>query len=83
MPEPRLRLLGRKDCHLCELAQRDLEALGAPHELLDIDAEPELLRLYGDAVPVLLDGDREILRAPMSRKDIEQALLRSNAGVRR
>jgi hypothetical protein len=83
MVESRLRLLGRKDCHLCEVAQRDLDILRAHYELLDIDTEPDLLRLYGDAVPVLLDGNRELLRAPMSRSDIERALSGLNAGTRR
>ena len=82
MAMPRLRLLGRKDCHLCEVARLDLDSIGAPYELIDIDTEPKLVSLYDNAVPVLLDSDRELLRAPMSRRDIEEAISRLKGGVR-
>lgn len=61
MPEPRLQLLTRAGCHLCEVAEETLDRLaaeaGLTPEAVDVDADPELQAEYGDRVPVvLLDG---------------------------
>lgn len=59
---PRLTLVHRRDCELCDEMLADLEALKArvelpPLELLDVESDPELERRYGLNVPVLLlDG---------------------------
>ncbi len=71
-----LRLLTRHDCHLCEIALGDLRRLRVPFTTEDIDTDPELQRQYGDAVPVLLLGDREIARAPMDVATLSSALSR-------
>lgn len=86
--EPRtlLRLLSREDCHLCEIAQRDLEVLGARFEVVDIDRDddPTLLERYNDVIPVLLIGELEIARAPIDRKGLQKALERLKlTGARR
>ena len=57
----RVTLLGRAQCHLCELARaavaRICAELGTPWEESDVDADPELRAEYGDRVPVILiDG---------------------------
>ncbi len=49
-----LQFLTRQGCHLCEDALRLLR--GVPLEMIDIDADPELLEQYDERVPVLLDG---------------------------
>ena len=63
MPEPRLQLLTRAGCHLCELAQETLDRVGAEAgltpETVDVDGDPELRAEYGDRVPVVLLDGRE------------------------
>jgi glutaredoxin len=61
MAEPRLTLITRAGCHLCEVARDDLVAVaaetGEDFRELDVDADPALLDEYSDRVPViLLDG---------------------------
>ena len=61
----RLILYGRSYCHLCEdmaAALRDLEeTLDFSFSVVDVDAEPELEKRFGELVPVLTDAEgREI-----------------------
>ncbi len=60
----RLTLYYREDCHLCERmlqALRGLQpSLHFELQLVDIDREPALIRLYDERVPVLCLGDTEI-----------------------
>jgi thioredoxin reductase (NADPH) len=57
-------VLSRAYCHLCHDMVAALGPLGVtwPFELriIDVDADPALEARYGDLVPVLLAGDREI-----------------------
>ena len=69
-----LQLLSREDCHLCEIAQRELDMLAVPFEMVDVDDDAELQQRYGDSIPVLLYGGIEIARAPIERKDLEKTL---------
>ena len=75
---PPLRLLSREDCHLCEVAQRDLDLLGVRYEVVDIDRDEEesLLERYNDVIPVILHGETEIARAPIDRKGLQKTLER-------
>lgn len=70
-------LYSREDCHLCEVARQDLEALQSqfPHHLqvVDVDSSPELQRVYGFEVPVVEIGPHT-LRAPLTRQDLQSAL---------
>lgn len=56
----RLTLISRAGCHLCEVAEQTLDRI-APGQWtkLDVDADVELERDYGDRVPVLLLDGRE------------------------
>jgi len=57
MSEPRIQLMTRPDCHLCEVAKEALERIGEPWVEVDIESDPELDAEYGDRIPVvLLDG---------------------------
>ncbi len=49
----RLLFLTRQGCHLCEEALALFR--GRPLEIIDIDLDPDLLLLYDDRVPVVLD----------------------------
>jgi predicted thioredoxin/glutaredoxin len=53
----RVELVTREGCHLCEEALELLRRGGAEVNLRDVDADPELFRLYDFRVPVVLvDG---------------------------
>ena len=82
---PVLRLLGREDCHLCEIAQRDLDRLGVRYELVDIDRDgDELLERYNDVIPVVLYGEHELARAPIDATALRKELDRLNlVGMKR
>lgn len=59
--EPRLTLITRPGCHLCEVAEeaigRVAVAAGVSWTEISVDGDPDLEREYGDRVPViLLDG---------------------------
>ncbi len=77
----RVVLISRNDCHLCEQAIEVVATVcaetGTAYEVLDVDADPELLRRYSDQVPVtLVDGaqhdfwrvDPVRLRTALSRR---------------
>jgi hypothetical protein len=51
-----------------------LPRLGAPFDIVDIDRDPALRELYNEAIPVLLHGERELARAPLTPDAIEWAL---------
>ncbi|GAA4373110.1 glutaredoxin family protein [Paeniglutamicibacter cryotolerans] len=60
-PTPRVELLVRAGCHLCEAARQTVEkvtgSLGLGWTELDVDADPALLARYSEEIPVLLiDG---------------------------
>ncbi len=62
-PVPRLQLLTRVGCHLCEIAAETLARLAGEVGLepvsVDVDADPGLQAEYGDRVPVVLLDGRE------------------------
>ena len=62
-PAPRLQLLTRAGCHLCETAAATLHGLAAEAGLavaaVDVDADPDLQAEFGDRVPVVLLDGRE------------------------
>ena len=74
---PSLRLLRRLDCGLCDEAEAELRRLGVPYEPVDIDSDALLRQRYGEAIPVLLYGERELTRAPISLTGLRAALARS------
>lgn len=58
---PRVALVTRPDCHLCDAARAALDRVtartGEPWTELDVSDDIELERDYGDRLPVvLLDG---------------------------
>ena len=63
MPDPRLQLLSRAGCHLCEVAEETLGRVAAEAGLtpvvVDVDGDPELQAEFGDRVPVVLLEGRE------------------------
>ncbi len=80
MRAPRVSLYSRPDCHLCEQARSELEAMreaGDRFEIeeIDIERDDRLLARYVERIPVIeLDGvqiselglDRDGLRARLA-----------------
>ena len=66
MDEPVLTVYSRAHCHLCDEmleALRKLQGLGRFRiEVTDVDGDPALTRRYGEDVPVLAHGGRELCR---------------------
>jgi hypothetical protein len=58
----RLTLLVRAYCHLCDEMRNALAAIApsVPVDERDVDADPALEAQWGDKVPVLLGGSREL-----------------------
>jgi hypothetical protein len=73
----RVRLYGKRGCHLCEQAEADLARLRRRYahtlEVVDITQDPELMARYGLRIPVLVVAGREH-DAPLECAEIEQAL---------
>jgi glutaredoxin len=76
----KLTLLSRGQCGLCEDAVRVLRELRLDYEVVDIDTRPRLLAAYGDVIPVVLAGDQEVCRAPITRASLSAALKAFAAG---
>ncbi len=80
-PPPRLQLLTRQGCHLCDVAAETLARIAGEAGLapvsVDVDADPALQAEYGDRVPVVLLDGREhsyfTVDVPRLRRDLELA----------
>lgn len=63
---PQLTVYSRNGCHLCDEMIAGLRQLQARFSfelaIVDIDGDPALVRRYGDEVPVLASGGRELCR---------------------
>lgn len=69
-----VQLVGREGCHLCQEAEETLSDLGVAFERLDVDADPELERLYDFRVPVLLVDGRLAAEGRLGRSVLVRAL---------
>jgi hypothetical protein len=56
---------------------RDLQRLRVPFEEVDIEQDEALERAYSELIPVLLQGDTEIARAPQDERTLRRALSRA------
>jgi thioredoxin reductase (NADPH) len=74
----RLTLLTRAYCHLCDEMRDALEPIarssGATVEEVDVDSQPALEARWGEHVPVLLAGDRELCRHRLDRAALDAYL---------
>ena len=85
MAPPRLTLVQRRDCALCDEMLAQLEALGRtvalpPIDLLDVDSDPLLRRRHGLDVPVLLLDGAVVCRHRLDRGELAR-LLRPGRGA--
>jgi thioredoxin reductase (NADPH) len=77
---PRLTLLSREYCHLCHEMRAALEQFRGRYDfvvdVVDVDRHPALEEKWGDKVPVLLDGGREICHYFLDVAALEARLVR-------
>ncbi len=70
-------LFSRANCHLCEQAKADLQAIQReiPHRLfeIDIDSDPAIRARYHTSIPVVQVGPYT-LKAPFSRAELRMTL---------
>ncbi len=78
MRETILTLYIRQDCHLCEEMRAELEPwrsrLNFDLQVIDIAADPALIARYGDKVPVLAHGEREICHYFLDESTLQNCL---------
>jgi len=86
-PVPRITLITRAGCHLCEGARevvRDVAgSSGAGWHEVDVDSDPELAARHGDEVPVVLVDGRVHTWWRVDKHMLEQSLLPGGGGARR
>jgi glutaredoxin len=77
---PKLTVLSREYCHLCEELIAALKQFQGRYsfeiEVVDVDRHPRLEEKWGDKVPVLLDGEREICHYFLDVEAVDARLAR-------
>ena len=80
MIRPKLTVLSRNYCHLCEELIAALKQFQGRYsfdiDVVDIDKHPELEEKWGDKVPVLLDGERELCHYHLDAAVLDARLAR-------
>jgi len=79
-PLPRLTVLSREYCSLCSELITALKQFQGRYnfeiDVVDVDKHPALEEKWGDLVPVLLDGDREICHYYLDIEAVDARLAR-------
>ena len=77
---PTLTVLSRSYCHLCEELIAALKQYQGRYpfaiEVVDVDSDARLEEKWGDKVPVLLDGERELCHYYLDLEALEARLAR-------
>jgi len=77
---PKLTVLSREYCHLCEELITALKRFQGRYdfdiEVVDVDSNPALEEKWGDKVPVLLDGNLEICHYFLDHDAVDARLAR-------
>lgn len=71
------KLYSRPECHLCEELLAELTPLlppGVAVEIVDVDSSVALERRYGQRIPVLVAGDRELSGYPLDTERVREFL---------
>lgn len=75
---PRVVLVTRRGCHLCEVAAQALDRLAATDgfdwQPVDVDADPQLHERWTDLVPVVLVDGLERCRYRLDQDAVRTAL---------
>ena len=64
-------LVTRRECHLCDTALAALRDLGIEPEIIDVDADDELFRLYDWRVPVVLADGKVVAEGKIDRESLQ------------
>lgn len=76
----KLVIYARQECHLCEEMIDSLRSMQKDHhfelEIIDIDRDSNLIKLYNERVPVLFaaDEDRELCRYHLDLSSVSRYL---------
>jgi hypothetical protein len=74
----KLTLIGKPDCPLCDemrgVIQEVLPHQGAALVERDVRGDSELQERYGEVIPVLLAGEREVVRTRTTPEDLRRRL---------
>ena len=78
---PRITLVDRAGCHLCDEAADVLDRVSATHRgaawvRVDVESSPQLLEAYADLVPVVLVDDEPIAQWTVTQAQVLAALRR-------
>ena len=77
----RLTLLTRAYCHLCDEMRAEVAPLATAAAVavdeIDVDGDPALEARWGDLVPVLLAGERELFHYRVDRTVLTAYLARA------
>ncbi len=77
-PVPRFTLYSRDYCHLCHDMIAALESARATRafefDVVDVDASPDLEARFGEWVPLLMAGEREIFHYHFHEALLDAAL---------
>ena len=75
---PRVQLITRDGCHLCDQAAEVVAAVCADHaeayQVIDVDTDPALRARWTDLVPVVLVDGRQVATWRVAAADLEAAL---------
>jgi glutaredoxin len=78
--KPKVIIYTRPGCHLCDEAKNNILAAGMHNEYtlaeVNIEDDPELLRLYRYDIPVITINGHEAFRHRVTADDFKQALTR-------
>ncbi|HET6264822.1 MAG TPA: glutaredoxin family protein [Usitatibacter sp.] len=78
--KPKLTVLSRAYCHLCEELIAGLKRFQARYDfdidVVDVDRHPKLEEKWGDKVPVLLDGELEVCHYYLDHDAVDARLAR-------
>jgi predicted thioredoxin/glutaredoxin len=79
LSQSQLTVVHRQDCDLCDEMVAELDALGRriqlpPISIVDVDADPELVRRHGLNVPVLLLDGTVVCRHRLDADELQRLL---------
>ena len=78
-----IKLFGRQGCHLCDEAEKVLDEVcaqggvrieGVRIQKVDVDTDPELLKAYGDQVPVVTINGRKLFKYRVEPERLRRVL---------
>ena len=83
---PRLTILSRPDCHLCDVVEKMAHRLKADLDLLidkqNVEVTSQSSALYGDAVPVVLVDGVEACRGKVTEGELRRSIERAGRKAR-